>query len=135
MIFAERFLAGIRTRANLHAAPFDAKKGIVTGASVSVADVVRVESGREAAQLALSRGRVVAWAQGGVPGLRSAEGVPEDRWLMCEEVGASETAVLAQSLVWSWTPPGHRGRLSFLQGRLGASAERSSSWWMSGTSS
>jgi serine/threonine-protein kinase len=52
----------------LYAAPFDAKQGIVTGASVSVAEAVRVESGRGAAQLALSRSGVIAWAQGGVPG-------------------------------------------------------------------
>jgi len=52
----------------LYAAPFDAKQGIVTGASVSVAEGVRVESGRGAAQLALSRSGVIAWAQGGVPG-------------------------------------------------------------------
>jgi serine/threonine-protein kinase len=52
----------------LYAAPFDAKQGIVTGASVSVAEGVRVESGRGAAQIALSRSGAIAWAQGGVPG-------------------------------------------------------------------
>ncbi len=52
----------------LYAAPFDAKQGMVTGASVSVTEGVRVESGRGAAQFGVSRSGVVAWAQGGVPG-------------------------------------------------------------------
>jgi serine/threonine-protein kinase len=55
----------------LFAAPFDARKGIVTGAPLLVTDGVRVESGRGAAQLALSRSGIIAWAHGGVP----AEGV------------------------------------------------------------
>ena len=47
-------------------APFDAKRGVVTGASLSLAEGVRVESGRGAAQFALARSGVLAWAPGAV---------------------------------------------------------------------
>ncbi len=50
----------------LFVAPFDAAKGLVTGASVSVAEGVRVESGRGAAQFTLARGGMLAWAPGAV---------------------------------------------------------------------
>ncbi len=55
----------------LFAAPFDAKRGTVTGPSVSVAEGVRVESGRGAAQFALAGSGVLAWA----PGAVTSEGV------------------------------------------------------------
>ena len=59
-------LAYVGPGGQLFVAPFDARKGVVTGASVSVADGVRVESGRGAAQFALAQSGVLAWAPGGV---------------------------------------------------------------------
>ena len=50
----------------LHAAPFDAAKFRVTGPSVEIADSVRVETGRGAAQFAVSPSGVLAYAPGGV---------------------------------------------------------------------
>jgi hypothetical protein len=48
------------------AAPFDAKRGVLTGTAVPVAEGVRVETGRGAAQFALSRVGVLAYAPGPV---------------------------------------------------------------------
>jgi serine/threonine-protein kinase len=50
-------------------APFDARSARVTGPSVSVAEGLRVESGRGAAQLAVSRSGVIAYAPGVVMSL------------------------------------------------------------------
>ncbi len=53
----------------LLAAPFDDRRAQPTGPSVSVADGIRVESGRGAAQLAVSRTGIIAYAPGEVMSL------------------------------------------------------------------
>ncbi len=50
----------------LYAAPFDPGTARLTGLAVAIADSVRVEAGRGAAQFALSRTGVLAYAPGGV---------------------------------------------------------------------
>src|SRR5213079_2439028 len=50
-------------------APFEGRREQPTGASVSVADGVRIESGRGAAQFAVSRTGIIAYAPGEVMSL------------------------------------------------------------------
>ena len=48
------------------AAPFDARRAVLTGPASTIAEGVRVETGRGAAQFALSHAGVLAYAPGGV---------------------------------------------------------------------
>ena len=57
-------LVWVNTDGQLLAAAFDASNATITGAPVPVADSVRVETGRGAAQFALSRNGVIAFAPG-----------------------------------------------------------------------
>ncbi len=50
----------------IFAAPIDARRGELTGPASAIADGVRVETGRGAAQFALSRAGVLAFARGGL---------------------------------------------------------------------
>ncbi len=52
--------------AQVFAVPFDARRGEVTGPASVIAEGVRVETGRGAAQFALSRAGVLAYAPGGL---------------------------------------------------------------------